>query len=200
MTVIGITGGSGAGKSLACQYLQSRGGRLIDCDKVYASLVDSPSECTEAIAAAFGREVLKANGALDRSKLSEIVFKRGSKDMLELLNKTVHPAVIDEVEKLIGAADAEGIPYVLVDAPQLFEAGADRICDCTVFVTADKAKRIERILSRDTITLEAAVRRIDSQLSDSFFENRCSHILHNNGTERQLEQKCNSLLDLLGIQ
>lgn len=197
--VIGITGGSGSGKSLASRYLSARGGILIDCDKVYAALVDSPSKCTLAIADAFGNEVLKADGSLDRSKLSKIVFKHKNKDKLQLLNETVHPMVINEVERILRAEENSNAPYFLIDAPQLFEAGADRLCDCTVYVTADKFKRFERILERDNITMSAAMRRVASQHTDEFFKSKCDHIVYNNGTEEELKAECDKLLDSLGI-
>ena len=198
MRVIGITGGSGAGKSLACRFLRSRGGLLIDCDKVYASLVDAPSECTEAISKVFGAYVLHPSGALDRKKLSEIVFN--SKEKLALLNSTVHPIVIDKVKEIIRTEADAGIRYFLIDAPQLFEAGADAICDCTVYVTADKDVRIKRIRERDGISEEAAERRIASQLSDEYFRKRCTYTITNNGTEKELEAECSRLLDLIGIK
>ncbi len=200
MKVIGITGGSGAGKSLACLHLKSRGGLLIDCDKVYASLVDKPSECTKAIANAFGADILKPDGSLNRAKLSEIVFKSGNKDKLSLLNETVHPIVINEVKRIINDRVNLEIPYFLVDAPQLFESGADKLCDCTVYVTADKGKRIERVLKRDGITIYAATRRVESQLCDEYFKSKCNYIVYNNGTEEELKNECLKLLDTLGIQ
>ncbi len=200
MKVIGITGGSGAGKSLACRFLLSRGGMLIDCDKVYASLVDVPSHCTEALSKAFGKEILTSDGALNRSKLSSMVFKSENKEKLRLLNETVHPIVINEVKKVINSPANENAPYVLVDAPQLFESGADRLCDYTVYVTADTVKRIERIITRDNIKLDAAERRLASQFSEEYFKSKCDFTVYNNGTEEELAAECSKLLDRLGIQ
>lgn len=200
MLVLGITGGSGAGKSAACKYLLSRGGSLVDCDKVYASLVDKPSECTVQLANEFGSSVLNADGSLNRRALSDIVFKSGNGDRLTRLNEIAHPFVIAEVKRILGDNDGNGIPYTIIDAPQLFEAGADKLCDRTLFVTANRAMRIERIVTRDGITAQAATRRIDSQLSDEYFESRCDYAIYNNGSEDELKRECYSLLDRLGIK
>lgn len=197
MKVIGVTGGSGSGKSVACRYLASRGGKLIDCDKVYASLVDRPSECTAALANAFGKVILKPDGSLNRKMLSDIVFKSDNREKLDLLNRTVHPSVIEEVKRII--QDSSDSTYFLIDAPQLFEAGADKICDTTVYVTADEDKRLERIRKRDGISMQDAKRRLDSQHSDVFFKSKCDHTVYNNGTEQELETECYKLLDRLGI-
>ena len=199
MMVIGITGGSGAGKSVACKYLCARGGLVINCDKVYASLVDTPSSLTKMLSKEFGPEILKADGSLDRKTLSSIVFGSESKEPLKRLNAITHPAVIAEVKRLITEGLKNNIPYFLVDAPQLFEAGADSICDCTVCVTADKEKRCERIVARDSISNQSAMQRISSQLSDDFFFSRCDYTILNNGTEDELAEKCFKLLDLLEI-
>lgn len=200
MLVIGLTGGSGAGKSLVAKHLLSRGGALIDCDAVYARLVDNPSECTVALSDAFGPDVLTPSGTLDRTALSQIVFADGGKEKLALLNATVHPIVINEVKRVLTKLSDDRVPYAIIDAPQLFEAKAETLCDTTVFVLADRELRASRIMQRDNITREKAMARINAQLSDEYFAERCEHCIINDTTERELKEQCASLLDSLGIE
>ena len=199
MIVIGLTGGSGAGKSLVAKHLLSRGGAIIDCDAVYAELVDNPSECTAALSKVFGPNILTQNGTLDRPALSRIVFADGGKEKLSLLNATVHPIVISEVKKILTNLSAEGTPYAIIDAPQLFEARAEALCDTTVFVKANRELRASRIMQRDGLTRERALARINAQFSDDYFAERCEHCITNNATENELREQCTSLLDFLGI-
>ena len=200
MLVIGLTGGSGAGKSLVAKHLLSRGGTLIDCDAVYAELVDNPSVCTSALSTAFGPDILNKNGTLNRAALSSIVFADGGKEKLALLNATVHPIVVSEVKRRLAKLYTEGAPYVIIDAPQLFEAKADELCDTTVFVKAENELRQMRIMERDGITREKAAARINAQLTDDYFSERCKHCIVNNGTEIELSEQCSLLLDTLGIK
>ena len=200
LRIIGLTGGSGAGKSVASRLLLNRGGRLIDCDKVYAELVCAPSACTAALSRAFGESILQKNGALDRAKLASVVFSDGGKAKLALLNSTVHPFVVDEVKSIIDTYSSIGVPYVIIDAPQLFEANAHTLCDCTVFVTADEEKRIARICERDGIDRERAIMRIRSQYPDEYFLERCTYVLVNDSGEEELALRCEELLDVLGIK
>jgi dephospho-CoA kinase len=101
MTVIGVTGPSGAGKSLFCSYLEEFGCLHLDCDKIYHSLVDSPSECTRALEAEFSSSIINPDGSLDRIALGVIVFAPGADKLRARLNEITHAFVLAEVRKAI---------------------------------------------------------------------------------------------------
>ncbi|MBQ4298316.1 MAG: dephospho-CoA kinase, partial [Clostridia bacterium] len=81
----------------------------------------------------------------------------------------------------------------------LFEAGGDRLCDCTVGVLSDRALRVARLRARDALPEDEISRRLDAQLPDAFFRERCDFILENNGTTEDLEAACEDLLSRIGV-
>ncbi len=168
---IGLTGPTGAGKGYICRYLQSLGFNIIDSDKVVKDIYISSGEIINKIKSAFGSDII-TNGAIDRKKLGSIVFN--NKQKLETLNSIVHPAVISECERL-------AVKPSVLDAPQLFEAGAQDKCYKIITVTADKSIRKKRIISRDNITALQAESRVNSQLSDEYYINNADYVVYNNG-------------------
>ncbi|MBP3395557.1 MAG: dephospho-CoA kinase, partial [Clostridia bacterium] len=82
----------------------------------------------------------------------------------------------------------------LIDAPQLFEAHADRECDLVVAVLAPQELRLARIVARDGITAEAATHRIDAQHDDTFFKDRCDAVLINDGDTASLTEQIRAFL------
>ncbi len=180
--ILGLTGPSGAGKSVVAQRLRVvHGFAWIDTDAVYHELISAPSACLDELVAAFGKEILTPEGALHRPALAAIVFAPDNKDKLELLNHITHKHVLARADRRIEAARAAGAKGAVIDAPLLFESGADKMCTHTLAVLADKDKRLSRIMARDGLSLEAAQRRLDAQKSDDFYIERAEYILENNG-------------------
>lgn len=200
MIIIGITGPSGAGKGAVSAILAEKFGfKVIDADRVYHSIISSPSECVKELASSFGEDVLNEIGGIDRRALSKKVFGDENKDKLLLLNKITHKYVIYEIEKLLVEHRNSGIEVCIIDAPLLIEAGVDKMCDHTVAVIADKELRAKRIADRDGIDENAALLRINSQKPDSFYTDACSFILSNNHCKRELESSVDSCLRALGV-
>ena len=180
--VIGLTGQTGAGKSVVRTFLEEKGIPCVDCDLVAREVTAIGSPALKALCEAFSDDILTPEKALDRKKLGSIVFS--SKERLELLNKTIFPFIIDDIKKKI--AECEG--NVVLDAPTLFESGCNELCDLTVAVVADRDVRLERIVARDGISKKDAENRINSQLSEEFFRENCDVIIENNGDISALEK------------
>lgn len=181
MTVIGITGPSGAGKGALSSLLnQKYGFPVIDADKVYHSLVSAPSECVTEIRRKFGDGVIVEKGAIDRRALGKIVLGEENREKLAILNKITHKYVVEEIMKSINDFDKKDCLGCIVDAPLLIEAGLVSSCDMTFAVLADRKIRAERISARDGISVTDAMRRIDSQKSDDFYIQNTDHTLINN--------------------
>ena len=186
MKVIGLCGGSGSGKGAVARILSSFGIAHIDTDLVYHEITSRPSVCLDALAAEFGADIIR-DGALDRARLREIVFAPpNSTQKLARLNSITHKYIIDETERRIQAYLADGVKGVLIDAPLLYESGLDRRCDCVIAVVADRGVRLARIMLRDGISLDAAKKRIDSQLSDKALADKADYVIYNNCTLEQL--------------
>jgi dephospho-CoA kinase len=192
MTVIGITGPSGAGKGAVSALLQTKYGFIIiDADSIYHSLVSAPSPCLNEIRQSFGDEVIAYNGALDRKALGQIVF--GDEDKLLLLNSITHKYVAEKIIDEIGHCRSRET-CCAVDAPLLLEAGLDKHCDFTIAVLADKQTRVQRIISRDNISPEKAEARISSQKNDEFYSLGTDYIIRNDGDISLLEHSLDKIL------
>ena len=196
MNIIGITGPTGAGKSLLCVELKKANIPCIDADKVYHSLLLPPSECLNALRRAFGDEIFSDDGKLDRAKLGAIVFN--SPEKLELLNKTVLGNVLCEIRNIISDYKHKGFSTVAVDAPTLIESGFYKECSTVISVLASKETRLARIMERDSLTEEKAKLRINAQKSDEFYEEYSDIIIKNNGNQKQFKEEIESIIKTIG--
>ena len=179
--ILGLTGPSGAGKGVVAEHLQDKHGfAWIDTDAVYHKLISAPSPCLDELVAAFGKDILSPEGALYRPALAAIVFDPNNKNKLELLNSITHKHVLAETNRLIENARIAGDKGAIIDAPLLFESGADKSCTHTAAVLAQREIRLRRIMARDGLTEAAAQKRLDAQKPDEFSMQRAQYILENN--------------------
>lgn len=186
MIVIGLCGGSGAGKGLVSSYFDEFGIKHIDTDKVYHDIISADTPCSRELIALFGDDIV-TDGFIDRKKLGKIVFS--DKDKRSELNSIAHRHILNEVRALIASYRNNGVKGVVVDAPLLFESGFDKECDVTVGVVADEGVRIERIIARDFITEDSAKARVKSQLSDEVLRQKCDFVIDNSGTRYELKDR-----------
>lgn len=184
--ILGITGGTGCGKTTLLQCVAERGGLVLDCDEVYHELLQRDEALLAAIDSRFPGTVEK--GTLRRKTLGTIVF--GDPKALEDLNRITHGAVRAEVRRRL--AGWRGL--AAIDAIALFEGGLAPLCDVTVAVTAPEEARVARLMAREGIPAEYAVSRIRAQKSEEFFRENCGWILVNDGTKAEFEDKCRLFL------
>ena len=184
--IIGITGGTGCGKTTLLEAIESKGGLVLDCDAIYHQLLLTDAQLLAAIESRFPGTV--EDGCLQRKKLGAIVFS--DEKALEDLNTITHSAVKKEVLRQL-----ERRPKLAaIDAIALFEGGLAELCDITVAVTAPIEDRVKRIMLRDGISEEYARNRISAQKSDSWFRERCDYTLENSGTKSDCQAKCLAFL------
>ena len=171
--VLGLTGGTGAGKTSALNAIRELGGEIIDCDAVYHEMLDHDQELRNTINATFPG-VFGPDGKLNRQKLGQEVFAK--KERLDKLNAIVFRFLIPELERRM-----DNIPDGLyaIDAINLIESGLDRLCDRTIAVTAPTELRVRRIMARDNITEQYARLRISAQKPDEFYRGKCDLELNN---------------------
>lgn len=197
MLVIGLTGPTGAGKGEVAAIFARHGIPVINADRVYHELIAPPSSCLQELAEVFGKEILLTDGSLDRRVLASIVFSDPA--ARENLNAITHRYVMEEVKTRMERLRREAVPVVVFDAPQLFEAGAHKGCTAVVSVLADRQIRLERIMVRDNISAEAAMRRILAQKSDEFFKAHSDFVIENNGNVELLVPRVHHILKELGV-
>ena len=189
--ILGITGGTGCGKTTLLSLIAELGGTVLDCDTIYHTLLKTDKSLLSAIEERFPG--VTAEGVLDRKKLGSIVFS-DEKALLDL-NRITHSAVKEEVLRRL----AEMPALAAIDAIGLFEGRLAELCDVTVAVTAPEDVRIRRLVLRDGITEEYARSRIAAQHSMDWFAANCDHVLENDTTEEAFRTKCLAFLRGLGI-
>lgn len=196
MLTIGLTGQSGAGKGEFSRIFKRRDGVYhLDTDITAREVVEKGEPCLKELCDYFGDEILLSDGGLDRKKLASIAFTDEEKH--KKLNEITHFYITERIKKWLSDVKKEGALVAIIDAPLLFESGADALCDITIGVTAPYATRLRRIMKRDGIDKKNAKIRLDSQPNDEFFEQRCSYTLANNGTLSALEKKAALLIDAI---
>lgn len=189
--IIGITGGTGCGKTTVLEIIRELGGLVLDCDAIYHDLLKSDNALLAAIAERFPGSVTPEG--LDRKKLGAVVFS--DETSLKDLNKITHRAVKEKVLTLLKDKPA----LAAIDAIGLHEGGLAELCDVTVAVTASQENRIARLTDRETIGPEYARMRIAAQRTNEEFAALCTHVLENNGTLAQFREKCLAFFQDLGI-
>ncbi|HBI53103.1 MAG TPA: dephospho-CoA kinase [Ruminococcaceae bacterium] len=178
---------SGAGKTTACGIFQNEGFCVIDCDIVARRVVDCGKPALAEIDRSFPEGVITPEGALDRRKLGSIVFS--DREKLALLDRIIYPYITFYITAAIRELARIGGNMIMLDAPTLFESGADVLCDVIVSVTADRESCAERIMKRDGITREQAEQRLGSQHDARFFRSRSDHCIENNGDTAGFEEQ-----------
>lgn len=194
MNVIGLTGGIGAGKSTVSDYLLDKGYIVIDADKIARALTDKGSDTLQALTAAFGEEILFADGSLDRKKLAGIVFSDGEKRLI--LEEITTKEVVRIIEERLMQLQGEGCKGpVFVDAPLLFESGADKLTGAVWLVDADLDVRVARVMARDGASAEDVKRRIESQMDSEEKKVRSTDIIDNSKGKELLYRQVEQLLE-----
>lgn len=177
MTVIGITGPTGAGKTTALHALENLGGHVADCDAIYHDLLLTSESMRQEIRQRYGNHVFFDDGSLNRKALGAIVFE--DEKALSDLNAITHKYVGIAVDEFIERARQAGAPAVAIDAIALIESGISDRCDCTVAVTAPNEMRIRRIMVREGISEEYARLRVNAQKDEAWFRENCTYVLVN---------------------
>jgi len=145
MLKIAITGNIASGKSTVEKIIENNGYKVYDTDKIAHNLLESSKEVKEAF------------GTINRSEIAKIVFANSEK--LQLLESILHPKVKEEILKIFSSNDN----VVFISVPQLFEAGFEDMFDKIIYLTADENLRAERLIKRNALSNEEALRRINAQ-------------------------------------
>lgn len=186
MKIIGITGGTGCGKTTALNELERRGALLIDCDAVYHRMLETDRPMLDEIEKYFPGAVV--DGKLDRKALGAVVFT--DEEALRDLNIITHRHINLEIRRILREHAMNGGTLAAIDAIELFSSGLAKHCTATVGVIAGRDVRISRIMRRDGISREYAMMRVNAQRPNEYFIQNCSRVLENNGSQEEFIERC----------
>lgn len=178
--LIGITGGSGCGKSHLASLLRERGIPVIDCDLVSREIMGKGTPCAKEVVDFFGEEILE-NGEINRRKLGRIVFS--DSENLKKLNEITHKYILADIYNKM---EKEASDVICADGATLIESGIE--CHLLVGILADKELRIKRICERDNLSEEDAKLRIEAQKDDSFYKENCDFVVYNNSGDFDIDE------------
>jgi len=164
MLKVGLTGSIAVGKSFVLEVFRELGCAVLDADKTAREVVEPGLPAFDEVVQTFGKEVVTADGSLDRPKLGAIVFDDAAKR--ELLNSIVHPRVIEAQDRWLQAAEKDqphGI--AVVDAALMIESGGYKRFDKLIVVWCEPAVQLERLIRRNSLDEAEAKKRIAAQMS-----------------------------------
>lgn len=187
MLRVGLTGGIASGKSSVARVFSDLGAHVLDADRISRDLVPPGSPALSRIARAFGKELLRPDGTLDRAALGSIVFADlGKRRVLEGI---LHPLILDEIDRrvqLLETSDPQGL--VVIEAALILELGREREFDALVVVWADEEQQQQRMMRRDNLSAEEARRRLDAQMPLAEKRKRAQFVVDNSGNPAACRQ------------
>lgn len=189
VTVVGLTGQSGAGKTTVCEVFRSNSFSIINADTIAREVTQKGTPCLRNIGEVFPECIDSETQELDRKKTAQIVFN--DRDLLKLFNSIMYPYITTKILADIRNLSTCGVKYVLLDAPTLFESRADDFCNYIVSVVADEEIRLKRITERDGISDEMARSRFSSQNDDNYYISRSDLVITNNSDLEELKKSAN---------
>ena len=185
---VAVTGTAGSGKTTACNRLKELGLRVISADVLAREAVTQGSEAYNKIIKYFGKDVVTADGTLNRPMLRQIVLK--DEAARKKLEQFVHPEIIRRMKSGMMQAASDGDPIIVVEVPLLFEFGLENLFDVTINVSAPHALKVKRLMERDNVSGENAEALLKVQMSDHDKNKRATMVIENN---HSLEHILNSV-------
>ena len=195
MSVYGLTGGIGAGKSTVANMFQESGIPVVLADDVGREVASKGSDGLAKIVRSFGPDVLDSNGELDRRKLGTLIFN--DPDRRRELEAILHPRVRDQSRELFSQLEQAGNQIVVYESALLYETQRHTEMRGVILVTASEEQRIARVRSRDGSEEEAVRQRIKAQMDDEEKRGLADYIIENNGDLQVLRREVDSLIELL---
>ena len=195
LTIVGLVGQAGSGKSLVARVFERDGARVLDADAIGHQVVDEDATVRQALSAEYGEDIYTVSG-LDRSRVAARVFR--DSEARQRLNRLVHPRIVERIYAELAELLAKSYRgVVVVDAALLLDWGFERECDVVIAVTAERGVQLERLLRQRGWSAEEAMRRIAAQRPVTVFAAAADAVIPNNGSQDETEQVARDTLKAL---
>lgn len=181
-TVIGVTGGIGSGKSLACSYLKKSGFVVINADSVTKELYKSNKTLSKKLVNAFGKEIINPDGSISVPVARERIFS--SKKNIKRVNSIVHSFVIKEIDSILAKIKNN---IVLIETAILFESGYYKKLDYVILIHTNKKLRLQRVKKRDNVSTSLISKLMNLQMDERLKLKESDFIINNNGSKKELQ-------------
>ena len=196
MLKVGLTGGIGSGKSTASKFFEKLGAFILDADKEAKNLLEKNEIVQHEVISEFGSDIINTTGKVDKNKLARVAFQ--DVDHQRRLNSVVHPYIYDLIDKTFDKILSDGKHAVfIIDAAMIYESGYDIHLDYIIVITAQLKNRMERALARKTLTREEILKRIEFQWPEEEKVGMADFVIHNDGSEKELNDNIKSLIKKL---
>ena len=195
MITLGITGRSGCGKSTVTAVFAAHGVPLADADQISREILLPGSPLLPKLAAAFGADILRPDGSLDRRLLADRAF--ATPEGKKILDALTHPEIVVRIRAAKQAAQQAGAPLFVLDGAVIVGTAAQAECDRLCVVTAPFATSVARIVARDGIAPEMAERRLNAQTPEETLTAQADYVLHNDADLQQLQAAAAALCEQL---
>lgn len=190
--VVGLTGQTGSGKTTVANILKKNGCLIIDADLIAREIVEPGHKCLLELKKEFGDIICNKDGTLNRRILASIAFS--NKEKTNKLNNITHPFIVSKINEIIKDNDNK-CRIIIIDAALLIESGLNKICKIVISIIAPENIRINRIIKRDFITKEEAIKRVKSQNNEEFYRSNSSYVLDGTQDKYIIYEKVKEILD-----
>lgn len=178
MKILGLTGGIASGKSTVSKVFKKLGAYIIDADKVAHEIVEPGNPAWRDVIKRFGEGILNSDSTINREKLGDMVF--GNPELLDDLNKITHPRVMEKFKDELHCIKTNSPDAIVIfEVPLLYETHLERLCEQVIVVWVDRETQTERLMLRDKISREAAIKRIDSQMDLDEKAKKADYVIDN---------------------
>ncbi|RSZ66051.1 dephospho-CoA kinase [Corynebacterium hylobatis] len=193
MIKVGLTGGIGSGKSTVTGLLLAHGIPVVDADQIARDIVEPGQPALQELAEAFGPDIIRADGSLDRAGLAAKAFVDA--EHTALLNSITHPRIAEETARRFAAAEEAGETAIVYDMPLLVDKGLDRQMDLVVVIDVDAEERVRRLVDKRGLAEMDVRRRIDAQVPDDIRRVAADVLIDNNGPLEALAPQVDELVE-----
>ncbi len=190
MKLIGLTGGIATGKSTVSKMLTDLGQKVVDADLLAREVVEPHSFGLEGLIGVFGRKILSSDGALNRAALADLIFS--DQEAKKVVENITHPLIHWRAQQEFSALRKQGLPVAFYDAALIFERNLTPIFDEILVVRTDMETQVQRLVKRDNLTRERALKRLEAQWPIEKKAALAHRIIDNSGdvqnTRKQVEE------------